>query len=179
MSYIYRHITIIASPKVATLARTALELQDACNGRAVARTLTEVMDYFCSRECQNSGQELIGTDLANQNPITCAILNKLMDLAKYDSDSQNWECHQHVHSMELYDAVCTLAQGIGIIWPIQVQDDNAVIAVCINCHNDMHREVRNGVGVWVDEHTGSDMCGEVEAGGNVELKPHSAPDGNA
>lgn len=159
MPYIYRHITIIASPVVARFAQTALDLQDACNGRAVARALTSVMDYFCSQDCKNGGQECIGTDLSNQNPITIAILNKLMDMTRYLSDRQHWLCHPHVHSLDLHEAVSCLSRGVGISWPIQVKDSLAVVSVCKNCGQDIHQEVHNGVTVWVDEHTGGDVCG--------------------
>jgi len=87
----------IANEKTQELARKALGIQDACNGRAIARFLVETMDFFAE---EKSGQEGYGTRIANTNPITLIVLDKLCDLGRKD---RNWDPYSFEACQDLAD----------------------------------------------------------------------------
>ena len=88
---------IVATEAVSALARKALQIQDACNPRAVARFLVECQDTF------RDG----GHDHCHQHPVTLAVLNKLNHLA-----------HLEQSRTECFTACGDLADGRDIDWPI-------------------------------------------------------------
>ena len=82
-------VEIVPDEAMQKLAKDAVEVQDACNGCAVSgllnRTMSALMKYS------------EGGDWVNQHPITKAILDKMLSLARMPQDSGM----AHVHCMDL------------------------------------------------------------------------------
>jgi hypothetical protein len=100
-------VTIKATDTVKALAAKANMIQDACNSRAVARFLLEVQDHF-AKDTSETGQKFTGGDMAAQNPVSVAVLNKLNHLAGLEQSKT-----------DCFVAVLDLADGKDVDWPIE------------------------------------------------------------
>jgi len=98
-------VTIKATPEAVKLARTALQIQDACNPLAVANQLEVTQRHF--RDGTSQGQKYGGSDMGLQNPVSIAILNKLNDLAGLEQSRT-----------DCFDACQKLAEGDDADWEI-------------------------------------------------------------
>jgi hypothetical protein len=96
-------VTIKATEAVQKWASDAMQIQDACNARAVTNFLAKVMDYFSDVTSNGHG----GLDIAAQNPITVAIINKLCHLAQMEQSLT-----------PSFDACGELAAGRNVEWTI-------------------------------------------------------------
>jgi hypothetical protein len=83
-------VQIVATEQVKKLAQKAMDIQSASNPRAVANLLSETMSHFCDT---GNGQKTWGSDLALQNPVSLAFLNKLNDLAGCEQSKTDCFCH--------------------------------------------------------------------------------------
>lgn len=99
-------ITFKPTETVRKLAAKANQIQDACNSRAVARFLIEVQDHF-SDDKESNDKGYCGGDMAAQNPISIAVLNKLNDLAGLEQTRT-----------DCFVAILDLAEGKEIQWEI-------------------------------------------------------------
>jgi len=91
-------VKIVATEKMQKLAQTAVEIQDASNPVAVANELVKSMKYWTGivDSPLQDGQKYCGSDMAAQNPVTAAILNKLEHLAHMEQSSPHGDVlHYH------------------------------------------------------------------------------------
>lgn len=100
-------VKIKATDTVRTLAEKANRVQDACNSRAVARLLMDVQEYF-SKDTKETGQRYCGGDMAAQNPVSVAVLNKLNHLAGMEQSKT-----------DCFVAILDLADGKDVDWEIE------------------------------------------------------------
>lgn len=98
-------ITVKATEEVQKLADTAMAIQDAVNPRAIVGQLKTTMAHFNSHG--GNGQEMTGSDMALQNPVSLAILNKLNDLAGINQERT-----------ECFTACYDLSEGKDVEWEI-------------------------------------------------------------
>jgi hypothetical protein len=96
---------IKATDDVKTLAAKATEIQDACNPLAVANFLLTVQRHFL--DGREHGQQCGGSDIAIQNPVALAVLNKLNHLAELDQSRT-----------ECFTACMDLAEGEDVEWEV-------------------------------------------------------------
>lgn len=99
-------ITFKPTETVRKLAEKANRIQDACNSRAVAHFLLEVQEHFSDAKDTNA-QSYCGGDMAAQNPISIAVLNKLNDLAGLSQDRT-----------DCFVAILDLAEGKEVQWEV-------------------------------------------------------------
>ena len=102
-------VTIKATEEVRKLAGLAIECQDACNQIAVASLLQKIQRHFA--DGTSNGQVFGGSDMASQNPLTVAVINKLCHLAEMDQSRNN-----------SYDACFDLREGVDVEWMILFRD---------------------------------------------------------
>lgn len=87
-------VKIITTENVRFLAQQAINVQNALNSRAVLNHLALTLDYFLlgGKDRFTIEQKASGTAMANQNPITRALVQKLAQLAGMMTDP-NDTCH--------------------------------------------------------------------------------------
>ena len=97
-------ITIKANDEVRQLAQTAVDIQDACNGVAVANFLIRVQQHFR----QDRDQSSWGGYMGDQNPVSRLVANKLADLCRLNCGL----------CFDEYMACVELAAGRDVEWTI-------------------------------------------------------------
>jgi len=101
-------ITIDPKTDVAimTAAQFAVDVQDACNGRAVLSALVRHLDAIQNR----------GGDFRNQNPVTIAVLDKMASLAHIQNLTISSAEDKRVDAA--HEACRELAEGKSVEWEI-------------------------------------------------------------
>jgi hypothetical protein len=102
-----KEFKILASPKLREYAQKALDIQDACNPRAVCHFLRQLISELSDDQVVDGEDR--GPDIGLQNPVTLAVLNKLNDLAGLEQT----RC-------ECFTACYDLAEGTDVNWVINV-----------------------------------------------------------
>ena len=101
-------VTIKPDEATRKAAQFAVDVQDACNGRAVIAALVRHLDEMTASERSING------DVRNQHPVLIAVLDKMASLAKIQSLSG---CEGD-RIMAAHEACQCLAQGEQVEWDI-------------------------------------------------------------
>ena len=102
-------VTIKATETTIKLAKEAVKIQNACNPLAITRFLERAIYYWTGmgnheqlrKKALEDGQKYSGSDMAMQNPITVAIINKLCDLGFMEQSEPHGEVQTYIKCMEL------------------------------------------------------------------------------
>jgi hypothetical protein len=101
-------ITIKSTEVVQQAAKMAVEVQNACNGRAILGALLNHRDVMQS-------ESRMDTDVANQHPVTIAVLDKLASLARTQTFSVGFGADR---ILAAHSACERLAAGESVEWEI-------------------------------------------------------------
>jgi len=101
-------LTITSDDATRKAAQFAVDVQDACNGRAVLAALVDHLDRMTA-----SDRSIVG-DVRNQHPVLIAVLDKMASLAHI----QNLSGLEGDRIMAAHEACQRLAQGEQVEWSI-------------------------------------------------------------